>query len=120
MDTSAHAAAKQTDACLARQPILSKDEKVVGYELLFREGPDDRHTGSDLEIATCSTIDTLNVIGLEVVCDGSLAFINCTHQMLLRDYFMLLPPEKVVVEIQENVVADDVVIGACQRLTQKL
>jgi EAL and modified HD-GYP domain-containing signal transduction protein len=119
MDTSAHAPAKQPDSCLARQPILTKDEKVLGYELLFREGPDDRHTGSDLEIATCSTIDTLNVIGLDVVCDGRLAFINCTHQMLLRDYFMLLPPEKVVVEIQENVVADDVVVGACQRLKHK-
>ncbi len=28
--------------CIARQPILTADEEVVGYELLFREGRDER------------------------------------------------------------------------------
>ena len=101
---------------LARQPILTRDEKVVGYELLFRESAEETHFSSDVETATCSTIDTLNVIGLDAVCDGHLAFINCTHQQLLKDYFLLLPPDKVVVEIQETVPADEIVMSACRRL----
>ncbi len=105
--------------CLARQPILTEDEKVIGYELLFRESPEDNRFSSDAESATSSTIDTLNVMGLDVVCDGRLAFINCTHQMLLKEYFLLLPPDKVVVEIQENVPADESVIAACLRLKQR-
>jgi EAL and modified HD-GYP domain-containing signal transduction protein len=105
--------------CLARQPILTKDEKVFGYELLFRESPEDRHFASNAESATCSTIDTLNVMGLDVVCDGRFGFINCSHQMLLKEYILLLPPDKVVVEIQETVPADDSTVGACQRLKQK-
>lgn len=28
-----------------------------------------------------------------------LAFIHCTRQMLLKELFLLLPPDKVVVEI---------------------
>jgi EAL and modified HD-GYP domain-containing signal transduction protein len=36
--------------------------------------------------------------------------------MLLKEYFLLLPAEKVVVEIQETVPVDDAVIAACQQL----
>ncbi len=104
--------------CIARQPILSGDESVVGYELFFREGREERRFSSDGESATFSIIDTLNLIGLGVLCDGRTAFINCTHQGLLTDYFALLPPDDVVIEIQKDVPADDDVVKACQRLKQ--
>jgi EAL and modified HD-GYP domain-containing signal transduction protein len=64
---------------------------------------------------TSAIIDTLNVIGLGVLCDGHRAFIDCSHQMLLMEYFSLLPPE-VVVEIQENVPGDEAVVAVCRRL----
>jgi c-di-GMP-related signal transduction protein len=119
MNTTAQAPGEKPSPWLARQPILTQDEKVVGYELLFRESAGDTHFSSDVETATSSTIDTLNVLGLDAVCDGRLAFINCTRQMLLKDYFLLLPPDKIVIEIQENVPADEIVLFACQRLRQK-
>jgi c-di-GMP-related signal transduction protein len=68
--------------CIARQPILAADESVVGYELLFRETPDERRFQADGDNGTRTAIDTLNLIGLGVLCDGRKAFINCTHQML--------------------------------------
>ena len=55
------------------------------------------------------------MIGLGVLCDGHRAFIDCSHQMLLMEYFSLLPPE-VVVEIQETVPADEAVVAVCRRL----
>ena len=119
MTSLGQAAAKTPQTWLARQPILTRDEKVVGYELLFRESYEDTHFHSDRESATFNTIDTLNVIGLDTICDGRLAFINCTQQMLLKEFFLLLPADKVVVEIQENVVADPRVIAACRQLKQK-
>ena len=91
----------------------------MGYELLFRESPEDSRFSSDFEIGTSSTIDMLNVMGLDMVCDGRLAFINCSHQMLLKEYFLLLPPDKVVIEIQENVPADEGVLAACTQLKQR-
>jgi c-di-GMP-related signal transduction protein len=104
--------------CIARQPILTADENVVGYELFFRGGREERRFNADGESATFATIDTLNLVGLGVLCDGRLAFINCPHHTLLTEYFGLLPPDDVVVEIQETVPADDDVIRACQRLKQ--
>jgi len=102
--------------CIARQPILTADEEVVGYELFFREGPEQNHFTSDVESATSATLDALNMVGLDVLCDGHVAFINCTRQMLLTDYFALLPPDDIVIEIQETVPANDEVMQACARL----
>ena len=120
MGSQAQAASiEDSGPCIARQPILTVDEEVFGYELLFRASANEDHFASDVENATCTTIDTLNVIGLNVLCDGRLAFVNCTHRMLLREYFLLLPPDEVVVEIQETVTADEGSVGACQRLKQR-
>lgn len=108
----------KANPCIARQPILTADESVVGYELFFREDREERRFHSDGEKATFATIDTLNLVGLGVLCDGRLAFINCDHQTLLTDYFSLLPPDTVVVEIQDSVPPDADVVLACQKLKQ--
>ncbi|MGH9496187.1 MAG: EAL and HDOD domain-containing protein [Candidatus Sulfotelmatobacter sp.] len=118
MPSPAQAPGKAQDHCLARQPILAQDEKVVGYELLFQERPDDTAFGADQERATGNTIDTLNTVGLEAICDGRLALISCSRQMLLNEYFLLLPPDRVVVEIQEAMPADEAVVAACRGLKQ--
>src|SRR5579863_1007652 len=109
---------QKSSPCIARQPILTADETVIGYELFFRESQEQKNFSADAESATSATIDMLNFVGLGVLCDGRLAFINCTHQMLLSDYFALLPPSDVVIEIQETVPADQNVVEACQRLKQ--
>src|ERR1700739_4812863 len=119
MNTSGQAPASSPSPCLARQPILTKDERVEGYELLFRENAGDNRFEADFDHATSGIIDTLNVMGLDAICDGRMGFINCTHQMLLKEFFLLLPPDKIVMEVQQNVPADEAVLGACQRLKHK-
>jgi EAL and modified HD-GYP domain-containing signal transduction protein len=105
--------------CIARQPILTANETVMGYELFFREGREDQRFSADRETATAATVETLNLVGLGVLCDGRLAFINCSRQALLTESFDLLPPDDVVVEIQATVPADEEVLQACQHLKQK-
>jgi hypothetical protein len=89
---------------------------VVGYELSFCPETAQQLSGGNSESATSTTIDALNVMGLGVLCDGRLAFINCGRHMLLQDYFSLLPPSDVVVEIQDTVSAEEPVITACEGL----
>lgn len=74
---------------VARQPILTKDEKVFGYELLFRDGVENYFTAKDPEAASRSTLDSSMLMGLDVLCNGGRAFINCTRDMLLKDYTVL-------------------------------
>ena len=73
-----------------------------------------RHT--DADAASRSTLNTSMLLGLDVLCDDRRAFINCTRDILLKDYVALLPSEQAVVEIVETVPADDLVIAACRRL----
>ena len=91
---------------------------MIGYELLFRENADERRFTANAENATSTIIDTLMILGLDVLCDGRRAFINSTQQMLLQEYFYLLPSDQVVVEVQETVPANEGTVGACQRLKQ--
>src|SRR5271154_2896840 len=105
---------------VARQPILTADEKGFGYELLFRDGVEDFFSGSGVEAdaASRSTVNTSLLLGLDVLCDGRRAFVNCTRDILLKEYITLLPSEQTVVEVLETVPADDLVVAACHRLKE--
>jgi len=101
---------------VARQPILSSNEQVFGYELLFRDGVEDYFQSPDPDAASRSTVDTSMLMGLDILCDGRRAFINCTRDTLLKDYVTLLPSSRAVVEIVDSVPVDDLVQAACIRL----
>jgi len=103
---------------VARQPILTADEKVFGYELLFRDGVEDFFRCPDADAASRSALSTSMLVGLDVLCDGRRAFVNCTRDVLLKDYITLLPSGQTVVEVLETVPADDLVVAACRRLKE--
>jgi len=101
---------------LARQPIFNTQRIVYGYELLFRSGPENSYQSSQPDFAAASSTDSLLLFGIERFTDGRRAFINCTREFLIRDYPLLLPRDRIVVEVLETVRIDDEVIAACRRL----
>lgn len=103
---------------VARQPILTRDEQVFGYELFFRDGVENYFRATDTEAAARSTLDSSLLLGLDVLCDGRRAFVNCTREVLMKDYVMLLPSAQTVAEILETVPPDDQALAACQRLKE--
>jgi hypothetical protein len=60
------------------------------------------------------------LLGLDVLCDGRRAVVNCTRDILLKDYVTLLPAEQAVVEILETVPVDDLVMAAWRRLKESV
>lgn len=58
------------------------------------------------------------LMGFDLLCDGSRAFINCTRDVLLKDYVTLLHSSQTVVEVLENVPTDEHVVAACKRLKE--
>ncbi|MBS1853391.1 MAG: HDOD domain-containing protein [Acidobacteria bacterium] len=105
---------------IARQAILTREEQVFGYELLFRGGMENYFGAGNTEVneASRSTLDSSILMGLDVLCDGRRAFINCTREVLLRDYILLLPSSHTVAEVLESVPPDQEVVAACQRLKE--
>src|SRR5690606_40829424 len=70
---------------LARQPILNRRQKVVGYELLCRPVPQDTRQWQDVfgDHATSEVlISAFNDIGIDQVTGGLPAFINFTRHWL--------------------------------------
>jgi EAL and modified HD-GYP domain-containing signal transduction protein len=55
-------------------------------------------------------------MGLDVLCDGRRAFVNCTRDTLIKGLVTLLPPTSTVVEVLETVPADPEVVAACRSL----
>ena len=101
---------------LARQPIFNWRRVVYGYELLFRSGLDNFFSHVDGDAASASTADTMILFGIERLTEGKRAFLNCTREFLVRDYAMLLPKDRVVIEILESVKLDEELLAACRRL----
>jgi c-di-GMP-related signal transduction protein len=102
---------------VARQPIFDRDENVFGYELLFRDGLENAFHGDSNE-ASRATLDRTLLMGLDVLCDGRRAFVNCTRDTLIKGLVTLLPSTSTVVEVLESVPADPDVVAACQRLKE--
>src|SRR5208283_3122549 len=103
---------------VARQPIFDREKKVFGYELLFRDDMENVFHGGDADAASRSTLDSSLLVGLDVLCDGRRAFLNCTRDTLIRGLITLLPSNNTVVEILETVPPDPEVMAACQQLKE--
>lgn len=100
---------------MARQPVFDREQKVFGYELLFRNGVED-YFNADPETAARSTLDSSLLFGIDTLCDHRRAFVNCTREVLFKDLITLLPPHQTVAEILETVEPEDRVVAACKRL----
>ncbi|NHH91248.1 HDOD domain-containing protein [Pseudoalteromonas sp. MB47] len=88
----------------ARQPILDRDKKLIGYELLFRDGVDNVFPDIDGDEATSRLIEGSQFnFGLEDLTDNKPAYINFTLETLQKGYPLLLGKEQVVVEILETI-----------------
>jgi len=108
------------DIYVARQPIFKRDKKILGYELLFRDGSSSFFTGEDGNIATSKVLsNSFFSIGIESITGKSPAFINFTRDLLLKQAPHLFPKENLAVEILEDTMPEEDVIKACQELSKK-
>jgi EAL and modified HD-GYP domain-containing signal transduction protein len=108
---------------VARQPILDRNRRVFGYELLYRRAGDSETAGNlrantlTADHATAHLIcDGLLAIGLDTLTDGRRAFINVSRRLLLDGIPAVLPPDRVVFELGADIEADSEVIEACHAL----
>lgn len=102
---------------LARQPILDRELKTVGYELLCRPVPQDTRQWQDQhgDQATSDVIiSAFNDIGIENVTGGLPAYINFTRFWLHNPPD--LPASMLVAELLEYITPDADNLAALQRL----
>jgi len=105
------------DIFLARQPIFDRFNKLIGYELLFRNSEKNSYQSEDGDKATTEVIKNMFInMGIEKVTGGKKAFINFTENILKSDIFEVLSPESVIIEILEDIEPTDEILELCKKL----
>jgi EAL and modified HD-GYP domain-containing signal transduction protein len=100
---------------LARQPIYDRQQRVIGYELLFRGPRPIEETNGDHATARV-VVDALMEIGLDAVVGDRLAFVNASREFLVAGLALVLPAGRTVVEVLEDVDGDPEVVEAVEEL----
>lgn len=106
---------------IGRQPIVDKQQKIVGYELLFRDSghATTADIADDLEAGTRVLVNTLSNMGAEWLFGDKLAFINVAAPMLTSDFLELLPPQKVILELIETVLPTEELLARVREMKAK-
>lgn len=106
---------------IAKQPILSLDEEIIGYELLFRTS---LHTNASSivnnKVATSKVLsDAIQNFGIRKLLGESKAFINVDRSFLLDKVIETIPKEHFVLEILEDVTMDKALVSRIEELYNK-
>lgn len=106
---------------VARQPILDKNKNLFAYELLLRDSLDNVFPQNiNDDEATAKIIEGLEFnLGLDSLTQGTLAFINFTHDSLINGYPLLLDKEHIMVEVLETAKPNKKLLAACINLKEK-
>lgn len=100
---------------IARQPIFDLEERLYGYELLYRRGTAPETSDGD-EMTARVMIGALAGTDLELLSAGRPVFINATRTLLMGDLLRLLAPERVILEILEDVEPDPALLARLAEL----
>ena len=112
--------APNTQIFLGRQPILGREQQLLAYELLFRDGL--IATGNRAEILdpTFATAAVITNAFAELATNDVLGpyrgFINVDQDILFSDLIEALPQQLVALEILESVKLTPEVLARCQQL----
>jgi len=105
-------------ALVARQPVYDSAMTVVAYELLYREaGHALKSMVTDARRATLRVIANAALeIGLDRLAGGLPVHINYPRELLVSDHLLPLQPERVVIEVDEDLRADGEVLAGLETL----
>ncbi len=109
------------DILLARQPIFDRNLKLYGYELLYRQNSTSEHASFLCGDTATSLLLLNNYASLSQTTEHHRvpAFINVTENLIKSDEILPLQPEKVVLEVLEDVTPDQQLIAAIKKYKQR-
>src|SRR5215467_6931453 len=98
---------------VGRQPILDRKRKVLGYELLFRATDGEAASSPADKEGAHLIADGVLSLGLDKLTYGRPAFVELTPEFLRHDLAKILPPERVVLQMPCDTMADPATGEVC-------
>ncbi|MFA9444600.1 EAL and HDOD domain-containing protein [Egicoccus sp. AB-alg6-2] len=91
------------EVLITRQPILTPQLEVVGYELLYREAESEdgpaSHAPEDVRAAARVLVDGVLAMGLNELTGGEDAWVAVPVELLLEDALLDVPPTGLLLEV---------------------
>jgi EAL and modified HD-GYP domain-containing signal transduction protein len=85
---------------IARQAIFNENSETIGYELLFRDSPDNKYPDIDYDIASSKLIIQNHIHGdINTISMGKLSFINFTENCLIHKFPLMFDKDSIVIEL---------------------
>lgn len=85
---------------IARQAILNDRAETIGYELLFRDSPDNTFPEIEHDIASSKLIIQNHIHGdIKTISMGKLSFINFTENCLIHKFPLMFDKDTIVIEL---------------------
>ncbi|MBY4678414.1 EAL and HDOD domain-containing protein [Marinobacterium arenosum] len=106
---------------MARQPIFDRNQKVVAYELLYRNEDNTEEAvlpGSGSSATSEVILNVYTSINQAGETKRVPAFINLTRELLIDGHVPDLPKRDVVIEVLEDSVVDEALIDAVRNLSE--
>ena len=105
---------------LGRQPILDRDIKIFGYELLFRDREENFAVIKDSIEATARVVmNLLTYMDFKEIIDNKKGFINVSPEFLEGDFIDLLPENRIVLEISSLDKINKFVLDSISKVKEK-
>lgn len=104
----------------AFQPILDRDQRVIGHELLYRQ---------HLELDPLCVKDPVEMSASVIInaymhsdesyqnCNNTL-FFNISEELLMSEMLRFIPKHNVTLELLENILPNEAIVSRCKELKQ--
>ncbi|MDG1753314.1 MAG: HDOD domain-containing protein [Thalassotalea sp.] len=105
---------------IARQAILDRNSKTIGYELLFRDSSENTFPEIDQDVASSKLVIQNHLLGdIKAISLGKLAFINFTEKCLINKYPLMFDRESIVIELVGHITATDRLVKIVKYYSEK-
>lgn len=105
-----------TILCLSRQPIVDRDNAIVGYELHYRDSEGGEHLNADPTSAAHGLFAALSHIGEDRITGMFPPFINLSEDLLLLPEIVDMLPSNAVIEVVKESDFSDALFTRVQTL----
>ena len=104
---------------VARQPIVDRNKKTIGFELLYRNGNENSFPDVNANFATKSILINQILLHQKRILDGKKGFINFGYESLLERLPFDFPNENYIIEILETCPPSDQLYDLVVELKKK-
>lgn len=100
----------------ARQPVLDSDQKVIAYEIVFKDSFEEKRNSNMLNLNAEEISNDFEFFEESNLADGKKIFVNFSSELIKKEIPALLSKDNIGIEISESVNSEPEIIEKIEKL----